>query len=77
MNLPKFMRAVDTELENMSEQELKAFLRELARTLPEKDRAHFLSIIANRSGIVKQDSDDEESLKKEVEGIISYLEKLM
>ncbi|SFQ13197.1 hypothetical protein SAMN04487928_12010 [Butyrivibrio proteoclasticus] len=76
MNLPKFMRAVDTELESMSEQELKSCLRELARTLPENDRTHFLSIIDNRSGIVKRDSDEEKLLKKKVEDIISVLEEI-
>ena len=76
MNLPRFMTAVDSELEKMSEQELKSCVRELARTLPEKDRAHFLSIIVNSDGIIKHDGDDETSLKKEVEDILSVLEKI-
>lgn len=37
------MNAVDSELDNMSATELKTCIRELARTLPEKDRPYFLT----------------------------------
>ena len=74
MNLPQFMNAVDSELDNMSATELKTCIRELARTLPEKDRPYFLNTISKRNTDSKKKSvNSKNNLTKEIDIIMAKL----
>lgn len=74
MNLPQFMNAVDSELEKMSATELKTCLRELARTLPEKDRPRFLDTVRNGKHNPKKKSvNGKKNLNKEIATIMAKI----
>ena len=45
MNLPQFLKQVDSQTNRMSKSELEAFIHELARTLSENKRKNFLDTI--------------------------------
>ncbi len=45
MNLPLFLNEVDVLASELSHEELSGFIHEMARTLPEGRREHFLSTL--------------------------------
>lgn len=45
MNLVQFMKKVDDTMSDMSKEQLQSYIHELARTLPEDRRQHFLEIM--------------------------------
>lgn len=66
------MNAVDSELDNMSGTELKTCIRELARTLPEKDRPYFLNTISKRNADSKKKSvNGKKNFTKEIDTIMA------
>lgn len=45
MNLPQFLKQIDAGVAEMPREMLEAFIHELARTLPENGRSHFLDVM--------------------------------
>ena len=75
MNLPKFLKQVDSDISKMTRSELESFIHEIARTLPEEKRPCFLEMM--EFALTKPPSDNkikalkkEESLQDKVKSII-------
>ena len=45
MNLAKFMKFVDDAVSEMTGEQKTAFIHEIARTLPERQRSHFIETL--------------------------------
>ena len=50
MNLIQFLRKVDTTVSAMTKEQLQSCIHELARTLSESERYHFLDVIGMVQG---------------------------
>ena len=62
MNLPEFLRIVDSKASNMTQEQLMIFVHNLARTLPESKRLDFLTKLSNVNDI-----SDTEKVVSEIE----------
>lgn len=49
MNLTKFLSEVDNTAEGLTKSQLESFVREIGRTLPERDREDFLRILMSQN----------------------------
>lgn len=62
MNLPEFLRIVDSKASNMMKEQLMIFVHQLARTLPESKRLDFLTKLSNVNSV-----SDTEKVVSEIE----------
>lgn len=80
MNLPLFLNEVDVLASELSHEELSGFIHEMARTLPEGRREHFLSTLKSfgeRGASQKQEKDDGyNALRADVEAIKKKLSEI-
>ena len=83
MNLVKFLKQVDSAALNMQSRQLCDIIHEFAKTLPEYKRADFLLKIEsikqnsnNPSNIQKNDEQEYNNLKKNVQDTIKILKKI-
>ena len=59
MNLPLFLKKVDSLIEDMSHDELGIFIHEAARTLSAQKRAEFLEQLRNSASVQESDGGSE------------------
>lgn len=63
MNLPKFLKEVDSLSASMSHDELEQFIHEVARTLPEEKRDYFIHALRT-TGNTSEKANSQETIKR-------------
>ena len=92
MNLPQFLKKIDTFSSRMSRDQLERLVHEIARTTPEQERERLLFLFTafavedpdssrggtggGEQGFPFDDDKNNESLKKEIDSLIETLEEL-
>ncbi len=80
MNYPTFLKKVDSASALCDSDSLRAFVHEIARTLPEEHRDRFLSVLGNyRTSTRKQNAQSgkkSESLEGEMDTVLENLEEI-
>ena len=80
MNYPTFLKKVDSASALCDSDSLRAFVHEIARTLPEEHRERFLSVLENyRTSTKKQETQSgkkNDSLVGEIDSVLEKLEEI-
>ena len=92
MNLPQFLKKIDTFSSRMSRDQLERLVHEIARTTPEQERERLLFLFTafavedpdssrggtggGEQGFPFDDDKNNESLEKEIDSLIETLEEL-
>ena len=80
MNYPTFLKKVDSASALCDSDSLRAFVHEIARTLPEEHRERFLSVLENyRTSTEKRKTPSgkkNESLDGEIDSVLEKLEEI-
>ena len=81
MNLPKFLKYVDEVLSEMTGEQMTEFVHEIARTLPERQRNHFIEMLKSvrKNGNTTEDKPDFsmdalELLRRDIAQVTKFLE---
>jgi hypothetical protein len=76
MNLTQFLKRVDADASNMTQEQLVIFLHNIARTLPENQRIGFLSKLNNVSGSIDTKIIVSEVEQRNTSELLSNLKKI-
>ncbi len=76
IRLPKFLEDVDFLIQEMSNDQMRNFIHEMARILPEKDMASFYKKLIAFQGSNKGEEEKKVDLSTEIENTIEKLKEI-